>query len=97
MSCCTQYIDLGCFGSCEIVQIGQNYVQSGIHTLQFRFNNFNLNINKNVLTGDAIEIDTSFLNENTCIDFRIKQPDGTYYAVGGVSCFRLNTDLFYAD
>ena len=91
MSCCSTYTDLGCFDSCSIVTIADDYVQTGHHTIEMKFNNFILKRTVNVTAGDFIEFDLTYVNEDTCVEIRIQQPDRTY-----LDCYKLKTNLMYA-
>lgn len=92
MSCCSTYIDLGCFDSCATITISDNYTQSGLHTIEMRFNNFTIKRSITVTSGNPIVFDLTYVNEDTCVEIRIQQPDRTY-----TNCYKLKTNLIYAD
>lgn len=92
MSCCNTYIELGCFDVCSQVTLDQLYTQTGLHTIEFKFNNFTLKRTLTVASGDPIVLDLTYLNEDTLVEIRIQQPDRTY-----MDCFRLKTNIYYAD
>ena len=97
MSCCVNIYDFGCVGACELVEFPMIATQSGNHT--FEFNLFGVTITKTDIfsIGDAFDFSVSAyeLNENTCIEFKIKQPNGDYYIYEneGVEydCFKIKT------
>lgn len=91
MSCCSTFIDLGCIDSCSTITLGDTYTQTGLHTIEMSFNNFVLKKTVSVTVGDAIVFDLSYVNEDTCVEIRIQQPDRTY-----IGCYRLKTKLMYS-
>lgn len=96
MACCTNTYNLGCFDSCDTIQLPFKYTQDGNYKIefetQFRF--------KKTLVGiidEYIELDLSLFPENTTIFLKIYNVDGSRYTtvIDGISydCFELKTEV----
>lgn len=101
MSCCNDILDFGCIGACEVIMLPIIIADATDYKVEFSLfgvtitHEVEINVDGNVL----INISEYDLNENTCIEFKIKKPDNTYlvYEFEGIEyeCFKIKTILKY--
>lgn len=96
MSCCSQVYDIGCVNHCSTIDTGFDATQTGVHTFEFKLSaNAWQTYDVSITSGNDIEIPSGLINEGKPIDFKLKQPDGTYYAWStGVTCARIATGIY---
>lgn len=101
MTCCNEILDFGCIGACEIIVLPIVIEDATDYKVEFNF--FGITVVKeletNVDNKVIINISEYELNEDTCIEFKIKKLDNTYlvYEFDGVEyeCFKIKTILKY--
>ena len=99
MSCCEKIYKVGCFPHCGTARLPFTAVQSGTHILEVEYLG-NIYLHEIEATLNSyFEIDLSNFNENALIEFRIIQPNSTYFTttISGVEygCFELKTCGWY--
>lgn len=97
MSCCSDYMNLGCVPTCGTAVLPFEAKQSGIHILLVHFSGVIFQYPFDATLGSNLEIPLSALNENACLKFQIVQPDGTYFKTESENkmyeCFMLRTQI----
>ena len=96
MACCTNTYDLGCFDSCDTIQLPFEYTQNGTYKIEFE-TQFRFKMSQDGIEGEPIELDLQMFPENRDLTLKIYNPDGTLftYAVGSslYDCFTLRNDI----
>lgn len=97
MSCCSEYVDIGCESFCGSISLGYNATQTGVHTIEvYHSNGARWTWTETYTIGNDMALTANRLNESKVNDIRIKQPDGTYYAFDtGIDCARVTTEVHY--
>lgn len=97
MNCCTNTYDLGCFDSCDTIQLPFEYEQNGTHKIEFE-TQFRFKFSQEGTAGETVELDLTLFPENTDLTLKIFNPDGTrfVYTVGSsmYDCFTMRIDIF---
>ena len=97
MACCTNTYDLGCFDSCDTIQLPFEYEQNGTHKIEFE-TQFRFKFSQEGTAGETVELDLTLFPENTDLTLKIFNPDGTrfVYTVGSsmYDCFTMRIDIF---
>lgn len=98
MSCCSEYVTIGCVDACDTISLGYNADATGTHYIEVQLSQGAVQSEATSYTsGSDMTIPADLINENSQLDIRIKKPDGTYYAFDtGVTCARLITQLHYS-
>lgn len=91
MDCCDSIEDLGCFQSCDIVEIGVLAAQTGLYTIELQPQGTQIFQTTNT-AGTPLIFSNGF-NEDGVSVFKIKQPDGTYLTVDGSECFQIQNSV----
>lgn len=80
MSCCSSNY-IGCFDSCNIIELGANYLEDGEHRLRVRWGNVISYIPLTGVIGEPITIDLSNVafNESGLMEVNLIQPSGEVY------------------
>ena len=97
MSCCTNTYNYGCVDSCGTIKTDILFSQTGEHIFYFD----GVNKHKEIvdgIAGQAINIDLSELNANSCYSVKILNPDGTKFTFVKdtitYDCISFKTELF---
>jgi hypothetical protein len=97
MNCCTNTYDLGCFDSCDTIELPFEYTQNGTYKIEFE-TQFRFKIYQTGILGEPIQLDLAKFPEDSTLTLRIINPDGTgfEYAVGSsfYDCFRMTTSIY---
>lgn len=96
MACCTCTYNLGCFDSCDVITLPFKFTQDGTYKIQFE-TQFRFKTSIEGIIGEDMELDLSVFPENTTIDLKIFNPDGTRYTYTNESitydCFRIKSEF----
>lgn len=88
--CCSEIKDIGCFYSCDIVQIGELTPVTGLYTLELQPDSIKVVQTTNT-AGQPLIFSGGYLNEDRISVFKIIKPDGTYYETSdGEDCFQVS-------
>lgn len=83
MLCCESNLFFGCFSGCApFIELPINATQTGTHVLQYQFNGYIKSAEFQATSGTKFFIPNIF-NELGIADFKILQPDGTYFEYTG--------------
>lgn len=85
--CCTSILNLGCYQSCDIVEIGVLASQTGEYIIELQPQG--TQIFKTTNTAGSPLIFSNGFNEDGISIFKIKQPNGIYLTVSGNDCFQI--------
>lgn len=88
MTCCTSILSLGCFYSCDIIQIGINAPTTGTYTIELQPDGTKVVSTTNT-AGTPLIFSGGYLNEDAVHVFKIIKPDGTYLESGDNDCFEV--------
>lgn len=89
MTCCTSILSIGCFYSCDIIQIGINAPTTGTYTIELQPDGTKVVSTTNT-AGTPLIFSGGYLNEDAVHVFKIIKPDGTYLESGDNDCFEVS-------
>lgn len=99
MNCCDDYINLGCFDSCDTIILLYQATETGIHTIIIKHNGYYHSYKVTFTSGDYFTIDLSKFAENGESVFQILMPSGDYFTtvdndmqING--CFKVDLSSF---
>lgn len=92
MDCCPDGIlNLGCWQSCDIIEIGVLAAQTGLYTIEIQPSGTQIFQTTNT-AGTPLIFSNGF-NEDGISVFKILQPDDTYLTVNGSECFQIQNSV----
>lgn len=92
MDCCEEGINnLGCWQSCDVIEIGVLASQTGVYTIELQPTGTQIFQTTNT-AGTPLVFSNGF-NEDGISVFKILQPDGTYLSIDGVDCFQIQNSV----
>lgn len=92
MDCCTgDIINLGCYQSCDLVQIGINAPATGTYTIELMPDGRRIFSTDNILNNPLIF--SNGFGEDGISVFKIIKPDGTYLSIDGDNCFQIENSI----
>jgi hypothetical protein len=86
MICCEEYIDLGCFNSCQPLNFGEAIVD-GIYTILLEFNEVVTKYDKTFELGEDLLFDIE-INENYRYVGKLIMPNNTEF------CFKFKSKIY---
>lgn len=97
MSCCSEYVDIGCESFCGAIALGYNATETGTHTIEVLHSNGSVWTWTETYTAtNAMTLTANRLNEAKVNEIKIKMPSGAYYEfTTGVTCARVTTEVHY--
>lgn len=92
MDCCTgDIINLGCYQSCDIVQIGINAPATGTYIIELVPDGRRIFSTENTIASPLIF--SNGFGEDGISVFKIIKPDGTYLSIDGDNCFQIENSI----
>ena len=91
MSCCTNILDLGCYGSCKTIPLTLNAPVMGVYLWHFTGNSGSVFYDVLYSSNEPLTIDLTKLNELDVFEVWLEMPDGSKYDFGGYDCLKIST------